>query len=115
MTVVSYTSFDKVFTTIVLLSVLTSVIPYLFSAAAQLYWLVTRRPVVNLRRLIRDASISAIALVFSFWTLAGSGYQAVYYGVFCVLLGVPVYVWMKTKRGEYGETPVVPAGSAVAR
>ena len=43
LTVVSYTRFDKVFTTIVLLSVLTSVIPYLFSAAAQLSWLVTRR------------------------------------------------------------------------
>ncbi len=115
LTVISYSSFDKVFTTIVLLSVLTSVIPYLFSAAAQLYWLVARRPAVNTRRLIRDIVVSAVALVFSFWTLAGSGYQAVYYGVFFVLLGVPVYVWMKTKRGEYGETPVVPATSAVAR
>ena len=41
LTVVSYTSFDQVFTTVVLLSVLTSVIPYLFSAAAQVYWLAT--------------------------------------------------------------------------
>jgi APA family basic amino acid/polyamine antiporter len=113
LTVVSYTSFDKVFTTIVLLSVLTSVIPYLFSAAAQFYWLVTHRPATNLPRLVRDASISGIALVFSFWTLAGSGYQAVYYGVFCLLLGVPVYVGMKAKRGEYGETPVVAAAVAV--
>jgi APA family basic amino acid/polyamine antiporter len=114
LTVVSYTSFDKVFTTIVLLSVLTSVIPYLFSAAAQLYWLITRRPVLDRRRLFRDTAVSAIALVFTFWTLAGSGYQAVYYGVFCVLLGVPVYVWMKTTRHEYGETPVVPPVPAVA-
>ncbi|MXI17193.1 amino acid permease, partial [Escherichia coli] len=54
-------------------------------------------------------------LVFCFWALAGSGYQAVYYGVFCLLLGVPVYVWLKVGRGEYGETPVVPADtSAVA-
>jgi basic amino acid/polyamine antiporter, APA family len=114
LTVVSYTSFDKVFTTIVLLSVLTSVIPYLFSAAAQLYWLVARRAGITVRRLIRDVTVSAVALVFSFWTLAGSGYQAVYYGVFFVLLGVPVYVWMKTKQGEYGETPVVAASSALA-
>jgi basic amino acid/polyamine antiporter, APA family len=42
---------------------------------------------------------------FSFWSLAGSGYQAVYYGVFCLFLGVPVYVWMKVSRKEYGETP----------
>ena len=41
LTVAAYTSFDQVFTTVVLLSVLTSVIPYLFSAAAQVYWLAT--------------------------------------------------------------------------
>lgn len=41
-TVFSYTRFDDVFTKIVLLSVLTAVIPYLFSAAAQLYWLLVR-------------------------------------------------------------------------
>jgi APA family basic amino acid/polyamine antiporter len=69
--VVSYTSFDKVFTTIVLLSVLTSVIPYLFSAAAQLAWLTTRRRTVDVPHLARDVVISALALVFSFWTLAG--------------------------------------------
>jgi APA family basic amino acid/polyamine antiporter len=114
LTVVSYTSFDRVFTTVLLLSVFTSVIPYLFSAAAQLYWVVTRRPPVNWRRLFRDVTVSTIALVFSFWTLAGSGYQAVYYGVFCVLLGVPVYVWMKATRGEYGEMPVATADSVVS-
>ena len=98
LTVVSYTSFDSVFTTIVLLSVLTSVIPYLFSAAAQLAWLTTRRRTIDVRHMVRDVAISGLALVFSFWTLAGSGYQAVYYGTFCVFLGVPVYVWMRHGR-----------------
>lgn len=41
-TIFSYTRFDDVFTKIVLLSVFTAVIPYLFSAAAQLYWLLVR-------------------------------------------------------------------------
>jgi APA family basic amino acid/polyamine antiporter len=44
-----------------------------------------------------------VAVVFSFWALQGSGEQAVYYGVFGVLLGVPVYVWHKASKGEYGE------------
>lgn len=110
--VVSYTSFQKVFTTVVLLSVLTAVIPYLFSAAAQLYWLATEGRRVRVSHLIRDVAVSAVALVFSFWSLAGSGYQAVYYGVFCLLLGVPVYIWLKVGRHEYGETPVTPVGAA---
>ncbi len=109
LTVVSYTSFDRVFITIVLLSVFTSVIPYLFSAAAQLYWLLTRGRTTSWPHLVRDVGVSALALAFSFWSLAGSGYQAVYYGVFCLFLGVPVYIWMKVGRREYGETLVVPA------
>jgi len=42
--------------------------------------------------------------------LAGSGYQAAYYGMFGLMLGVPVYIWLKHGRGEYGEFPT-PAGT----
>lgn len=109
LTVVSYTSFEQVFITVVLLSVLTSVVPYLLSAAAQLYWLRTDGRRLRVRHLGRDVAVSALALAFGFWALAGSGYAAVYYGTFCLLLGVPVYVWVRARRGVYGET------SAVAR
>lgn len=108
LTVISYSSFDKVFITIVLLSVFTAVIPYLFSAAAQVYWLLTRGRSTSWPHLARDVGVSMIALAFSFWSLAGSGYQAVYYGVICLFLGVPVYVWMKMSRREYGESLVIP-------
>jgi APA family basic amino acid/polyamine antiporter len=108
-TIVSYTRFDKAFTTIVLLSVLTSVVPFLFSAAAQLYWLAVRGRQVRWPHLTRDLGVAAVGLAFSFWALAGSGYSTVYYGAFCLALGVPVYIWLKTTRHEYGETPVTPA------
>ncbi|MDP9845539.1 amino acid permease [Streptosporangium lutulentum] len=108
LTVVSYTSFAKVFTTVVLLSVLTAVIPYLFSAAAQMYWLLTEGRRIHAGHLVRDLVVAITALLFGFWALAGSGYQAAYYGLFCLLLGVPVYVWLKVGRREYGETPVGP-------
>jgi APA family basic amino acid/polyamine antiporter len=101
--IVSYTNFEQVFTTLVLLSVFTAVVPYLFSAAAQLYWLLTRGRQTAWPHLLRDVGVSALALVFSFWALAGSGYQAVYYGVICLLLGVPLYVWLKVGHKEYGE------------
>lgn len=110
LTAVSYSQFEKVFTTLVLLSVVTAVIPYIFSAGAQLYWLLTRGRQTRWPHLLRDCGVSAVALAFSFWSLAGSGYQAVYYGLFCLLLGLPVYIWLKAARNEYGETPVIPAG-----
>jgi APA family basic amino acid/polyamine antiporter len=107
LTVVSYTSFEQVFITVVLLSVLTSVVPYLLAAAAQLYWLRTEGRRLRADHLARDVTVSALALAFGFWALAGSGYQAVYYGTFCLLLGVPVYVWVKARRGSYGQSPAV--------
>jgi APA family basic amino acid/polyamine antiporter len=106
LTVISYTSFDKVFTTLVLLSVFTAVVPYIFSAAAQLYWLLARGRQTAWPHLARDCGISALALMFSFWSLAGSGYQAVYYGIFVVLLGIPIYIWLKVQRHEFGEVTV---------
>ena len=114
LTVTSYTSFDEVFTTIVLLSVLTSVIPYLFSAAAQVYWLATSAHAAHPVHLARDLTVALLALAFTFWSLQGSGQQAVYYGVIGVLLGVPVYVWHKSRKGEYGETiaPLAQQGGA---
>ena len=103
LTVVSYTSFDRVFITVVLLSVLTSVVPYLFSAAAEVYWLATEAHLRHPVHLARDLSVALLALVFSFWSLQGSGQQAVYYGVIGLLLGVPAYVWHKSRNGVYGE------------
>ena len=107
LTVVSYSSFKNVFTTLVLLTVFTAVVPFLFSAAAQLYWLLARGRPAHWAHLVRDCGVSSLALVFSFWSIAGSGYQAVYYGVFVLLLGVPIYIWLKVGRQEYGETNVI--------
>ena len=104
--VVSYTRFDRVFTTLLLLSVFTAVVPYLFSAAAQLYWLLARGRSTRWPHLVRDVGVSSVALVFCFWSVAGSGYQAVYYGVICLLLGIPLYVWLKVGHGEFGEGPL---------
>jgi APA family basic amino acid/polyamine antiporter len=118
LTVFGYTHFQTVFTDMVLLSVLTAVIPYLYSAAAHLYWLLVKGRAVSWPHLARDAGVTVVALVFSFWALAGTGYQAVYYGILVFFLGVPVYIWMKAQRKEYGESPVIPiaypAGSPYA-
>ncbi|GGQ88510.1 amino acid permease [Kitasatospora griseola] len=118
LTVFSYTRFTKVFTEIVLLSVLTAVIPYLVSAAAQLYWLVQHgREQLDRRRLVKDVTVTLLALAFSYWSIQGSGYQTVYYGLFTVLLGIPAYIWVE--RPHHGaaaaaEPTAVPGPAAAA-
>ncbi|MEV6212869.1 amino acid permease [Kitasatospora sp. NPDC051914] len=105
LTVVSYTRFTQVFTGIVLLSVLTAVVPYLVATAAQLLWLVQHgRAELDRRRLVRDTTVTVAALAFSYWSIQGSGYQTVYYGLFTILLGIPVYIWLKRPHARAAGT-----------
>lgn len=115
-TVISYTQFTDVFTAIVLLSVLTAVIPYLFSAAAQLYWLLRyERATLTPRRFTRDLAVTSLALAFTYWSIQGSGYQTVYYGLFVILLGLPVYIWLKRNPGrDQSPRALAPAASPSA-
>jgi APA family basic amino acid/polyamine antiporter len=97
LTVLAYTSFEQVFTTVVLLTVFTSVVPYMFSAGAQLLDLIRGRGVRG-GRFVRDMTIAIIALAFTFWALLGSGQEAVFYGTVCVLLAVPLYALTRSAR-----------------
>ena len=101
MLVVAYRS-SNAFNTIVLLASFTTVIPYFFSAAAQLFWLMTGERRVRRGRLARDVIITVLALLFAFWMAYGSGADAVLGGTLMLLVGVPVYIWVKSRRGEYG-------------
>ncbi|MFE3447976.1 amino acid permease [Nonomuraea sp. NPDC059194] len=101
MLLVAYSS-KNAFNTIVLLASFTTVIPYFFSACAQLFWLVTGEREVRRGRLARDLVITVVALVFAFWMAYGSGAEAVLGGTLMLLVGVPVYIWVKSRRGEYG-------------
>ncbi|MGY2061688.1 amino acid permease, partial [Nocardia gipuzkoensis] len=58
LTVFGYWRFQTVFTDVVLLSVFTAVVPYLYSAAAQLYWLVIKGRAVHWPHLVRALTVS---------------------------------------------------------
>jgi APA family basic amino acid/polyamine antiporter len=92
----------KVFTYLVSLSVVTVAIPYFFSAAAQLSYLVSGRRIQSGARLARDLGIAVISLLFSLWVTAASGYQAVYQAVLLLLVGLPIYAFMKAARERAG-------------
>jgi APA family basic amino acid/polyamine antiporter len=93
---------ENAFTTILLLAAFTTVVPYLFSAAAQLFWLATggRRAVGG--HLAWNMALAVVALLFSFWMIFGAGADAVFQGTLMLLAGIPVYIWVKASRGEYG-------------
>jgi len=94
-----------VFTYLVDLTVVTVAIPYLFSACAQLTYLVSRRRQVQGWLLARDLSISVAAALFSLWVTFAAGYSAVYQAMVVVLVGIILYVFVQAHRESTGQIP----------
>jgi basic amino acid/polyamine antiporter, APA family len=94
----------KVFTYLVDLTVVTVAIPYLFSACAQLTYLVSGRRQVHGWLLTRDLAIAGAAVAFSLWVTFAAGYTAVYAGLLGVLVGVILYAFQKAARERAGLT-----------
>jgi APA family basic amino acid/polyamine antiporter len=94
-----------VFTYLVDLTVVTVAIPYLFSACAQLTYLLSRRRPVQPRLLARDLSVSAAAALFSLWVTFAAGYSAVYQAMVVVLAGIILYAFVRARRERTGQVP----------
>jgi APA family basic amino acid/polyamine antiporter len=102
-----------VFTELVALTVVTVAIPYLFSACAQLAYLVSKRRRVQGWALARDLVIAGAGVLFSMWVTFAAGYQSVYQALILVLAGVVVYAFLKAHREDTGQVPApaeTPAG-----
>ena len=101
-----------VFTQLVALTVVTVAIPYLFSACAQLAYLVSKRRRVQGWALARDLAIAGAGVLFSMWVTFAAGYQSVYQAMVLVLAGVIIYPFIKAYREDTGQvTPPAEQGS----
>lgn len=86
------------FTFIILLSTLSTLVPYVFCALATFLEGDDRRAAVA--RLPAGAAIVAgIAFVYALFAIGGAGADVVYWGFLLLLSGLPVYVWVVRLRG----------------
>ena len=102
------------FTTLVLMTGITSAIPYGFSALAQLKWRWIDHQTMQTPRFIRDTVVAVLALVFSIlfiWYSRNTGHSFwVYWAPFflaagAMLLGIPVYRAQRRHMIEPGPVP----------
>lgn len=102
---------------IILLATLTTLVPYAYSAAAQVMLAMREPGRFERRRFVRDTVIATLAFAYSVWAIAGSGQDVIAKGFVLLMLGVPVYlamVWWRDRRGR-GAQDVIPVASAQAQ
>ncbi len=95
----------KQFTFLSLLSTLTSVVPYLFCAAAYAIVSLNRKKMTT-RKIISTIMLSTLSFAFSLWAIIGAGQEIVYWGFILLMTGVPFYVWIVYKKNIDGQIHV---------
>lgn len=93
-------SLIQIFNFIILLATLTTLVPYAFSAMSELMIFINHRELFNGRRMLGSSIIAVLAFAYAAWTVIGSGAQIVLYGFLLLLLGIPVYVWMRKQQAD---------------
>jgi basic amino acid/polyamine antiporter, APA family len=85
-------SLVDLFTFIILLATLSTLVPYAFCSLAG--FMLTRVP--GAARLSGGAAIvAALAFAYALWAIGGAGADVVYWGFLLLLAGLPVYVWVR--------------------
>ncbi len=86
------------FTQVLLLATLTTLVPYAYSAAAQVVMFYRDRRLFSGARFARDTVIATLAFAYSAWAIWGAGEEVVAKGFMLLLAGIPVYVWLKWRQ-----------------
>ena len=93
-------SLVDLFTYIILLSTLSMLLPYVFSAIAELILLIKDKGKIDKIRLNRNTILSFLAYLYAMWMIFGAGKEAGYWGLILFLSGLPVYVFFKWQQGK---------------
>jgi len=90
------------FTFMILLATLSALIPYALSALAELAIFVREREKFRGEKLAGASVIAVLALLYSLWAIAGSGRDALFWGLVLLLAGLPLYGLQKRKARARG-------------
>ena len=85
----------EIFNFIILLATLTTLVPYAFCAMAEVMIFFSDRERFSGQRLGASITIAVLAFIYSVYAIVGSGASAVMWGFVLMLVGIPIYVWMR--------------------
>lgn len=87
----------KEFEIVILMATLTSVIPYLYTAVAQLIIL---QRTDNKPKEIKSMIVALIAAAYAFWIIFSSGKDIIFYGLIIVFVSIPLYALVALKQKQ---------------
>lgn len=91
------------FNIILLLDTFFVLVPYMFCAMAEI--VLSRAQNRSLRAPVRNIVLACLAFAFALWASAGTGEDSLYWGTLVILLGIPLYVWVKHRQKHTGTGP----------
>lgn len=91
-------STGNVYNFLVMLSVMSFLVFYLFGAASEIYLSGREIKEFNLFNFLKFSFISLIAFFYSVYTIYGSGAEYVLYGFLLLIIGIPFYIYIKLKK-----------------
>jgi basic amino acid/polyamine antiporter, APA family len=92
------------FTFIILLATLTTVVPYAFAAAAEVYLFITERERFVARRLIRPTIVATLGFAYAIFAIWGIGWDIIGKGFLLLMVGIPVFVYMAWRHRSAPKT-----------
>ncbi len=102
----------SVYAQLLLISTVTTMVPYAFSAAAEMKWLLIDRGNLRVAHFARAMTIAVLALAYTIFAFYGAGESEVYWGFLLILIGIPIYVlilWDRRNKSGSGDSGDAPA------
>ena len=87
----------QLYTYVILLSTLSSVIPFAFCSLAGF---IMHRESGRMMMTRGAMVIASLAFIYSIWAIVGAGADVVYAGFLLLMCGLPVYVWVRQVRTD---------------
>ncbi|MFN8126359.1 MAG: amino acid permease [Candidatus Nanopelagicales bacterium] len=97
----------SVYSQLLLISTVTTLVPYAFSAGAQVKYLLIDHGTVPVAHLARSLTVAVLAMAYTLLAFYGAGETEMYWGFLLILLGIPVYVlilWDRSARRSQSAT-----------
>jgi APA family basic amino acid/polyamine antiporter len=100
----------EIFDYVILLATLSTLVPYVFCAMAEVMILVRDRPRFRGERFTGSVIIALAAFAYSGWAIYGSGARTVMFGFLLLVAGIPVYVLLRRQQARESTADYTGAG-----